>query len=147
MSRTFGFENWHRLGYLEAEDQEGCWEPLPVAPRWCSRESISLLSLESSAQAEDHQRLKTGSRWWGSKRILNSLAQTRPFDLLVSHVWSIFNTGPKRLTFYFWVLWATALWYVRCVASNHCNPLTMITKLGGLKTVIYWGPFPPKTVT
>ena len=37
----------------------------------------------------------------------NSLAQSQPFDLLVSPFWSIFSHGPKRLTFYFWVLWAT----------------------------------------
>ena len=41
------------------------------------------------------------------KRKENSLAQSRPFDLLASHVWSIFSKGPKGLTFYFWVLWAT----------------------------------------
>ena len=31
----------------------------------------------------------------------------RPFKLLVSLSWAIFSTGPKRLTFYFQVLWAS----------------------------------------
>ena len=31
----------------------------------------------------------------------------RPFDLLVFPFWSIFSKGPKRLTFYFQVLWAS----------------------------------------
>ena len=35
-----------------------------------------------------------------------SVAQSRPFNLLVFHFWSIFSKGPKRLTFCFWVLWA-----------------------------------------
>ena len=29
------------------------------------------------------------------------------FDLLVSPFWSSFSHGPKRLTFDFWVLWAS----------------------------------------
>ena len=36
----------------------------------------------------------------------NSGAQSRPFNLLVFSFWSIFSHGPKRLTFYFQVLWA-----------------------------------------
>ena len=36
-----------------------------------------------------------------------SLAQSRPFDPLVFPFWSIFSKGPKRLTFYFQVLWAS----------------------------------------
>ena len=47
-------------------------------------------------------------RSWRSKV---SLAQSQPFDLLVSPFWSIFSHGPKRLTFYFWVLWATEKWF------------------------------------
>ena len=31
----------------------------------------------------------------------------RPFHLLVFPFWSSFSHGPKRLTFYFWVLWAS----------------------------------------
>ena len=37
----------------------------------------------------------------------NSLAQSRPFDLLVFPCWSIFSKGPNRLTFYFQVFWAS----------------------------------------
>ena len=36
-----------------------------------------------------------------------SVVQSRPFDLLVFPCWSIFSRGPKRLTFYKQVLWAT----------------------------------------
>ena len=36
-----------------------------------------------------------------------SVAQSRPFNLLVFPFWSSFSHGPKRLTFYFWVLWAS----------------------------------------
>ena len=36
----------------------------------------------------------------------NSVVQSRPFDLLVFPFWSIFR-GPKRLTFYLQVLWAS----------------------------------------
>ena len=35
-----------------------------------------------------------------------SVVRFRPFDLAVFHVWSIFSHGPKRLTFWFQVLWA-----------------------------------------
>ena len=38
---------------------------------------------------------------------LHSVAQSRPFNLLVFQFRSIFSHGPKRLTFYFWVLWAS----------------------------------------
>ena len=38
---------------------------------------------------------------------LTEIAQSRPFDLLVFPFWSSFSHGPKRLTFYFWVLWAS----------------------------------------
>ena len=31
----------------------------------------------------------------------------RPFNLLVFQFWSFFSKGPKRLTLYFWVVWAT----------------------------------------
>ena len=31
----------------------------------------------------------------------------RPFDLLASPSWSSFSHDPKRLTLYFWVLWAS----------------------------------------
>ena len=34
----------------------------------------------------------------------------RPFNFMVFKFWSIFSKGPKRLTFYFWVLWATESW-------------------------------------
>ena len=34
-------------------------------------------------------------------------AQSRPFNLLVFQCWSICSKGPKGLTFYSWVLWAT----------------------------------------
>ena len=37
----------------------------------------------------------------------SSVAQSRPFDLLVFLFWSIFSGAAKRLTFYFWVLWAS----------------------------------------
>ena len=37
----------------------------------------------------------------------NSVAQSRPFDLLASPFWSSFSHGLKRVTFYFWVLWAS----------------------------------------
>ena len=37
----------------------------------------------------------------------NSVAQSRPFDLLVFPFWSSLSHGPKRLAFYFWVLWAS----------------------------------------
>ena len=37
----------------------------------------------------------------------NYVAQSQPFDLLVSPFWSSFSRGPRRLTFYFWVLWAS----------------------------------------
>ena len=43
----------------------------------------------------------------GCKNKKNSLAQSRPFDLLVFPFWFIFSKGPKRLTFYFQVLWAS----------------------------------------
>ena len=33
----------------------------------------------------------------------------RPFDLLVFQFWSSFSKGPKRLTFYFLVFWASEL--------------------------------------
>ena len=36
-----------------------------------------------------------------------SVVQRRPFDLLVSLFWSTLSRGPKRLTFYFQVLWAS----------------------------------------
>ena len=36
-----------------------------------------------------------------------SLAQRRPFDLLVFPFLSIFSKGPKRLTLYFQVFWAS----------------------------------------
>ena len=35
-----------------------------------------------------------------------SVVPCRPVDLLVFHLWSIFSHGPKRLTFWFQVLWA-----------------------------------------
>ena len=35
------------------------------------------------------------------------VAQSRPFNVFVFHFWSIFSHGSKRLTFYFWVLWAS----------------------------------------
>ena len=34
----------------------------------------------------------------------------RPFDLLVFPFWSIFSEGPKRLTLYFQVFWASESW-------------------------------------
>ena len=37
----------------------------------------------------------------------HSVAQSRPFDLLVFPFWTIFRGAAKRLTFYFWVLWAS----------------------------------------
>ena len=40
---------------------------------------------------------------------MKSVAQSRPFDLLVSPFWSSFSHCPKRSTFYFWVLWASEL--------------------------------------
>ena len=54
-----------------------------------------------------------GERWEGHKGpdvLVGSvllLAQSRPFDLLVFRVWSIFSHDPKRLTFYFQVLWVS----------------------------------------
>ena len=39
----------------------------------------------------------------------DSVAQSRPFNLSVCQFWSIFSKGPKRLTFYSWVLWATEM--------------------------------------
>ena len=36
--------------------------------------------------------------------VKGSVAQSRPFDLLVSPFWSIFSGGVQRLTLYFWVL-------------------------------------------
>ena len=41
-----------------------------------------------------------------TRKIL-SVAQSRPFDLLVFPFWSSLSHGPKRLAFYFWVLWAS----------------------------------------
>ena len=40
-----------------------------------------------------------------------SLAQSRPFDLLVFQSWSIVSKGPKRFTFYFQVFWASETWF------------------------------------
>ena len=40
-------------------------------------------------------------------RWLFSVVESRPFDLLVFPFWSIFSRGPKRLTFYLQVLWAS----------------------------------------
>ena len=37
----------------------------------------------------------------------HSVVRRRPFDLLVFPFWSTFSGGPKRLTFYFQVLWAS----------------------------------------
>ena len=37
----------------------------------------------------------------------NSVAQSRPFNLLIFQFWSIFSHGSKRLTFYFQVFWAS----------------------------------------
>ena len=45
-----------------------------------------------------------------------SVVQSRPFDLLVFPVWSIFSRGPKRLTFYSQVLWATE----HTFRTNYC---------------------------
>ena len=42
-----------------------------------------------------------------------SVAQSRPFDLLVFPFWSSFSHGPKRLTFYFWVLWASEILFLQ----------------------------------
>ena len=54
------------------------------------------------------------ARWAGSRRGRElapySLAQSRPFDLLVFQFWvPIFSKGPKRLTLYFLVFWAGEL--------------------------------------
>ena len=49
---------------------------------------------------------------------LYSLAQSRPFDLLVFPCWSIFSTGPKRLTFYFQVFWES-----ECINLSCRSPL------------------------
>ena len=38
-----------------------------------------------------------------------SLAQSRPFDLLVFPLWFIFSKGPKRLTFDLEVFWASEI--------------------------------------
>ena len=46
---------------------------------------------------------------WG-KNLSHSPKANRPFNLLVSLIWvPIFSKGPKRLTFYFQVLWASEL--------------------------------------
>ena len=37
----------------------------------------------------------------------HSVAQGRPFDLLVSPFWSSFSHDPKRFTFYSWIIWAS----------------------------------------
>ena len=49
-----------------------------------------------------------------------SVAQSRPFNLLVFSFWSIFSHGPKRLTFYFQVLWATGHMLCVCVQLERC---------------------------
>ena len=46
--------------------------------------------------------------------LLHSVAQSRPFDLLVFRFWSIFGHAPKRLTFYSQVLWATECRQLLC---------------------------------
>ena len=48
---------------------------------------------------------------------LNSVAQRRPFNLLVFQLFSIFSKGPKRLTFYSCVLCATEL---NMLATSEC---------------------------
>ena len=58
---------------------------------------------------------------------LASLAQSRPFDLLVFQFWSIFSKGPKRLTFYFLVFWASEFFEpfeqrLRFTAGSHSQP-------------------------
>ena len=47
------------------------------------------------------------------EKMITSVVQSRPFDLLVVHFWSIFSHGPKRLTFWFQVLWAIELQIAR----------------------------------
>ena len=37
----------------------------------------------------------------GERPHINSVARSRPFNLLVFQFWSIFSHGPKRLTFLF----------------------------------------------
>ena len=46
-------------------------------------------------------------RRWTCQLYPSSVVQSRPFDLLVFPSWSTFSRGPKRLTFYKQVLWAT----------------------------------------
>ena len=47
----------------------------------------------------------------------NSVVQNRPFDLLVFLFWSVFSGGPKRLTFYVQVLWASEKMSIRGLTS------------------------------
>ena len=80
----------------------------------------------------------------------DSVAQSRPFNLLVFSCLSIISHGPKRLTFCFQVLWATELRVEPCVARQTLPGLGYFGKEGSeiqlqWKTTTIWYSGSPST--
>ena len=92
----------------------------PPTSSGCARPARQPRRIPTESEAS-HQ-ARSGRKKRGATGVgFTQLPKADLFDLLVSPFWSIFSKGPKRLTFYFQVFWATEFSFVWGRSSEHVS--------------------------